>query len=165
MRKIILLISLLVIISLFLTACGCFDGFVELLGPREPMNIATFRSVMESEGYEVVDMLYDTDQFDTDVFGYYLIVYVHNYYRFEFVKFTSEQYAISAFNANRARIEANNSGVVFANRRIDGINHNLFERTSAGIFSYLYRVDNTLLYVSADSQHRDHVRELIERLK
>ena len=41
---------LLIIISLFAIACGT---------PREPMNVNVFRSVMEAEGYEIVDLIPD----------------------------------------------------------------------------------------------------------
>lgn len=154
MRKTILLVSFLILILVFLTACG---------SPREPMDINVFRTVMESEGYTIADMMYESDEFDDNIFSYYLSVFDDDY-SFEFAVFTSEQYAINTFNGMRAQAEANR-GSTCSYRTVNVSNHSMFEQTSDGMFWHIYRVDNTLLYVLADSDYRNHVRELIDRIQ
>ena len=159
-RKTILLVSLLVITSVFLTACGCLGGLLE---EREPMDINVFRSVMESEGYTIVDMMYESDEVSEDIFSYYLSVLAENYL-LEFSVYTSEQHAIRIFNYLRAQAEASR-GVVRTNSWVTGINHASFSQTSDRYFWHIYRVDNTLLFVHANSDYRNRVRELIEKIQ
>lgn|GEM_PF-4770699 len=154
MRKTILIVLLFVVCSVFLTACG---------SPREPMDMNVFRTVIESEGYTIKDMMYESDEFDENIFSEYLSVFADDY-SFEFAVFTTEQYAINTFNGMRAQAEANR-GSTRSYRTVNVSNHAMFEQTSDGMFWHIYRVDNTLLYVLADSDYRSHVRDLIDRIQ
>ena len=148
-QKISILILIVIMLSLFITACGT---------PREPMDVNVFISVMEAEGYEVMDLA----EGGSDITYHDLGIATDNY-MIIFGELISTQYAINAFNGMRAGIE-NGQGSTRAYRSVNAANHSLFEQTSAGIFSYVYRVDNTILYVRADVSHRDHVRTLIDRI-
>jgi len=142
---------ILAVAAVVLTACGT---------PREPMEASVFRSVMESAGYEIIDLVEQGD--GTGVAIQDLVVQTTNY-AFVFGEFIAESYAIRAFNSMRAEIEAG-QGNTRSHRSVSMANHSLFEQTSAGVFGYVYRVDNTILYVIADSDYRDQVRELIDRI-
>jgi len=143
------LILVLIIISLFATACGT---------PREPMDVNVFRSVMESEGYEIVDLIPGGADY-----AYHDLGVITDHYTFVFGEMKTIAYATNAFNSMRRGIE-DAQGSTRTYRSVSLANHSLFEQTSGGVFSHVYRVDNTILYVRADSAYRDYVRELIDRI-
>ena len=152
MRKALSLALLLTAFSVILTACGT---------PRDPMDVNVFREVMEAEGYEVVDVSATPHYIDQNAY-HHLAASTENY-AFVFGEFIEERYAVNAFNNLRTNIESNR-GATAAHRSVSLPSYGIFEQTSGGEFSYVYRVGNTLLYVTADSSNRERVRELIDKI-
>jgi len=144
-------VVLLAVISIFVSGCGA----------REPMDVNVFRSVMEAENYEITDFLPRQAE-NAELFRNHLIVTTENY-EITFAELIEDAYARNVFNGVRAQVE-NNRGSVHTSTTVNAVNHNMFEQTSGGVFAHIYRVDNTVLYVIADSEYRSHVRELIGRI-
>jgi len=151
----IILALLIGVVMVFLLS-GC-----EMCTPHEPIEPNVFRNVMEAEGYEVRDIMAEQEM--APAFLHFLVVVTDNY-RFEFAEFTEEEYAIDIFTSMKAAIE-DMRGVTRTYRRINLANYSIFEQTSAGNFSYLYRVENTILRVSADVEYTMHARGIIDRIR
>ena len=152
MKKIFVLVLVMVVLSLTLSACGS----------RDPIDAARFRAVMEEAGYEVVDA--------TDMEGvallrdevYYVLLAIGDGYQFEFYEFIDTREAVQMYNILQDLIESWRGGAS-SDRSVNMPNHSMFELTSAGIFSRVERVGNSVIFVTTDAEHRDAIREVLSR--
>ena len=154
-RNMVILAVLAAVVLVFLSGC-------DMCAPREPLNADVFLEVMESEGYEVIDVLYENEGM-AEAFNTFLVV-IGEDYRFEFAEFAAEEYAITAFASAQAYIESAR-GATRSYRQVNLANYSLFEQTSAGAFAYVYRVDNAILRVNSDVEYSPHVRTLLDRIR
>jgi len=128
----------------------------------EAMDTNAFRAVMEANGYEILDITYQYEE--PEAVHYYLFVTNDNY-SLEFIEFYFSRYAHSVFMSFRDRLIAESDR---AFKRIQTECHlgtfNLFYQISRATFSYVYRFENIILYVTADEEYENHARELISSI-
>ena len=166
MRKILCLLLLTAVFSLFFTGCGA-------MGAREPIDPAAFQAVVEAAGFEVVDV-FEACENDCEPeslceiceswYGIVHQVFVARgeRYDFEFFEFIGTGDAGVQFNRARDQIESWR-GSVSSHSSVSMSNHSRFELTSEGRYSQVYRVDNVVIFVTADAEHRDAIREIMSQ--
>ena len=168
MKKMICLLLLTATLALVFGACN-------LLAPRDPIDPAEFRGAVEAAGFEVWDA-FDAAFCESDCEPgtlcenceslyegtYQALFAVGAAYRFELYEFIDMRAAISSYNRLKADIESWRTGRT-SSRASSFANHSRFEMTSGGIYSQVYRVDNVLIFVTADVEHRDEIREIMNQ--
>jgi hypothetical protein len=150
MKKILGLVLVMVTLLLVLSACGS----------QEPIDAARFRAVMEEAGYEVIDVTNAEDLTALRDDVYYVLLAVGDDYQFEFYEFIDTREAVQMYNILESLIESWRGGSA-SDRSVNMPSHSMFELTSAGIFSRVDRVGNSIIFVTTDVEHRDAIREVM----
>jgi len=151
-KKWLCLVLIAGILVSMLSACGAFSE-------RDPLELQTFLEVMEEHGFEIVDYTNALTGELEDLISLYLIaVSPGGSYQIEFIEHHTEAGAQAVFAGTRQNAEAL-LGNASSNSAVNGVNHNTYRQTSAGLYSQLLRVDNIVIFVlGADVEYRDEIR-------
>ncbi|MDO4431707.1 MAG: hypothetical protein Q4B80_00195 [Aerococcaceae bacterium] len=134
-----------------------------LLGQtKDVASIETFAQVAKEQNLVVVDV---TEQFanETHVKSAHLATPEQNEWQIEFFHVESDAHARAMFKQNKANFEAE-KGNSSMKMNINIGNFNTFSMTANKTYYYLSRVDDTLIYVKADSAYKDQIKEFIKKL-
>lgn len=145
MRKKVFLLLLVATGLVFLSGCD-----------RDPIDVAEFQSIMEGAGYEVVDITHELDT--NSIRNGFLAIGAD--YQYELYEFIDVRDALVFFNNMEGHIESMRGGSA-STRTTNVGNHSRFELTSGGIYSQVYRVENVVIFVTADADHRSAIREMM----
>jgi len=161
LRKIVSKKGLCIVLAILMllpvvAACGVFSA-------RDPLERQDFLDVMEENGFEIVDYTNElTGELEDLVSLYLLAVSPSGSYQIEFIEFHTIAGAEAVFAGTMANAESL-SGNARSHSSVNGVNHNTFRQTSAGLYSHLLRVDNTFIFVlGADADYRDEIRAKID---
>ena len=148
-------ILLMMVISIFILA-ACSD--------RDPVDPQHFVEVMESKGFEIVDMTNDGDSADA------VLVAISSDQDFQiglFV-FENDDLARVAFNALRNNVdqEARERSATRSNTETNIANYSRLTITSRGMYVHLYRAANTLMMVDwSDASYRNEIRNIMRNFE
>jgi len=139
-----------------ISACGIFSE-------RDPLELQNFLDVMEENGFEIVDYTNELTGELEDLISLYLIaVSPGGSYQIEFIELHTTAGAEAVFASTIENAEALR-GNTSSHSSVNGVNHNTFQLTSAGLYSHLLRVDNIFVFVlGADADYRDEIRSKID---
>lgn len=153
MKKKILIICGIVILTFIFTACG----------NKTAINVNTFISTMESQDFYIKDVTdqYAAYEFFTDAT---LAVNPTNEYQIEFYTFTDEEGAKNSYDTTKQNqydpLEDSSS----SNVSVDVNNYSKCSFTTATIYFYMCRIDNTMVYVKAPASYKKEIQKIIDKL-
>lgn len=146
-----LLIPILIISLLFLTSCT-----------KKALTIEEFTSSFDTNKYTVDE--YQDGQIDTVIDGLERGAYVTNgSYSIDFYILENTTKASELFKDEKETFKANKEGKTTENS-IKSNNYESYELTTSLMYMYTCRVDNTLLYVSANVEDKDEIKSLVKKL-
>ena len=140
------------IILVLLTGCA--------LKQKEPIDDEIFSRVMTNEGFKVVDVEQQFEQY-----GYFEDSYVatNNNYQIEFYELENEKNAIEFYNTNKSIFESQKSAVdVYSS--IDLKNINKYTSTTDNEYKVISRIDDTVIYLKVDKKYKDEVNHILSKL-
>ena len=151
-RLIILIIVLVILIAIF----ASLITYIRLNREKDSISLETFKSIMEDEGFEVLDKSYETSAGK-------LYVARNGDYQIQFFDCTNDRTAeiyYDAFvEACEDEIDGSHTGstVAFKNyaRRVISAN---------GEYTVISLIDDTLLFVQADKEYKGDVKDVLEEL-
>jgi len=155
LKKRIFSVAVVLGAALILGACGMLLD--------EPMERTLFEEVMRENNLAIIDA---TELWDDDGSHGIDIALEAEEERFSIilVEYNSIEYARADFRSLRAGIDEVVEGAQFGTTTVDVGNRNLYSLTSGGIYYYLLRVDDSILYIRALTEHRDEVSEIMSQL-
>jgi len=153
MKKKILIICGIVILTFIFTACG----------NKTAIDINTFISTMESQDFYIKDV---TDQYaGYEVFtSATLAINPTSEYQIEFYTFVNDDMAKDSFNVTKKnQIEPYEEGSS-SNVSVNTDNYSKYAVTANGQYMFISRIDNTMVYVKAPDSYKDEVKKFIYKL-
>jgi len=153
MKKKILIICGIVILTFIFTACG----------NKTAIDINTFISTMESQDFYIKDV---TDQYaGYEVFtSATLAINPTSEYQIEFYTFVNDDMAKDSFNVTKKnQIEPYEEGSS-SNVSVNTDNYSKYAVTANGQYMFISRIDNTMVYVKAPDSYKDEVKKFIDEL-
>lgn len=145
---------LLIVTSIFLiSACAMF-------AEKDALSVDEFTNLMRNNNFDVEDI---TSEFaHMNVIESYIVTHKDGLI-VEFIVFGAEHQALSSFNQNRQDfINARGSGS--SHSEVNAANHNRYRQTSAGMFSFVGRIDNTVVFINTPEENRSMATEIIDLL-
>lgn len=153
MKKKILIICGIVILTFIFTACG----------NKTAIDVNTFISTMESQDFYIKDV---TDQYaGYEVFtSATLAINPTSEYQIEFYTFVNDDMAKDSFNVTKKnQIEPYEEGSS-SNVSVNTDKYSKYALTANGQYMFISRIDNTMVYVKAPDSYKDEVKKLIDKL-
>lgn len=151
MKKKVFLV--LVLMSSLLLLTGCF---------KKAITIEEFTSSFDTNKYTVGE--YHEGQIDTVIDGLQRGAYVTNgAYTIDFYILENTSKAEALFQDEKSTFEASKDGKTIENSIKIG-NHESYELTTSLMYMYTSRIDNTLLYISANVEDKDEIKSLVKKL-
>lgn len=151
MKKKIFLVIVLMTSLLLLTGCG-----------KKALTIEEFTSSFDTNKYTVGE--YENGQIDTIIDGLERGAYITNgSYSIDFYILENTTKAEELFKDEKETFKANKEGKTTENS-IKSNNYESYELTTNLMYMYTCRVDNTLLYVSANVEDKDEIKKLVKNL-
>lgn len=137
--------------SLFLTGCG----------NKTALNAESFKSNMESKGFEVVDV---TSQYSNySHINSILLARSNDGYQIEFYVLSDTNNAVSVYNNNVSVFENSKSGAS-SYSTISGNNYSKYTLKSNNYYMLVSRVDNTMIYVKVADNYEDNIKDILNEL-
>ena len=151
-KKLLCLTLITLMLISALSACGIFSE-------RDPIELQTFLSVMEENGFEIIDYTNQTTGEVRELTSLYLIaVSPGASYQIEFLELHTAESARAIFEGTKQNAENLRSGSG-SHSSVNGPNHNSHSLTAGGLYSRLLRVDDIVVFVlGADADYRDDIR-------
>jgi hypothetical protein len=152
-----MLAIIIVMIVMLVPGCRVASG--------NPVTAETFTVTMHSAGYEVFDITEETKDL-RDFFAQHLqqaIIGVGEEYQFDFLEFIDVNYAMMLFESMRSNMENEQGNIITFHNELSEENYAMYSFVSDGTYSHLIRVYNVIIFVEADSKHRNSIREVISR--
>ena len=143
------------IILIMITCTGC--------GDKNSIATTDFISTMESNNYYIKDVSdqYANYEFFVDAT---LAVNPTNEYQIEFYAFTDEAGAKNSYDTTKQNqydpLEDSSS----SNVSVDVNNYSKCSFTTATVYFYMCRVDNTMVYVKAPASYKKEIQKIIDKL-
>lgn len=160
MKKSIKILIIVGIILAVIIGAICI-GVSKLNKEKTPVKAEEFRTTMESNGFKVVDVTSQFAQYN----GYMNTAYVaqKDEYQIEFFVLSSLDNAVSMYNTNKAKFEsqkANASGSYETSIK----NYSVYSITTNGKYKYVSRIDDTLIYIDADTTYQGDIKAIVKKL-
>lgn len=150
------LISLLCIVTLLgFTGCG---------KNKTSISADEFCSIMEDKGFLTTD---STAQYATsnDISESYIAISSNYAYQIEFIVLDSDSAAQSMFSTNKSIFESEkNSSGSNANTFTELANYSKYTLLANGKYKVVSRIDNTLIFVNANSDYKEEINSILEEL-
>ena len=136
--------------------------FVVTACSKKVITANDFKKIMDSKGYEVVDVTSQFASQGTMKKGYVALNKNHTY-QVEFFELKDKETAESMFETNKKRFE-NKKGKSSVETNVNVGNYSKYTLSSGGRFKVITRVENTLLYLDVDKNYKDEVGKIIDKL-
>lgn len=149
-----LLVSLLCLMTVICFA-GCGKN-KKAISPDE------FCTKMEKKGFITTD---STSQYATskEITESYIAFSKGYEYQIEFVVLDSADAATRMFNQNKSIFESEKNGAN-SNTSVELANYSKFTLLVNGKYKVVSRIDNTLIYINADSKYKDDITSILDEL-
>lgn len=156
-KKVLIIIGVIVVILVVVF----FLIFSNLNKEKTPMSASTFSSTMETKGYTLTEATSQFSQYGNYVTKVYVAQKTN--YQIEFYEISTEENAISMYNYNKSKFEAQKTGT-YTSTNVDLKNYSIFSLTVNGKYKYISRIDNTIIYVDADEVYKNDIKNTIKEL-
>lgn len=156
-------IKILIIVGVILAIIigTVFVVISKLNKEKTPIQAEEFKTMMEAKGFKIADV---TSQF-AQYRDYMSTAYVaqKDGYQIEFFILSNLDNAVSMYNTNKAKFESqkgNVSGAYSTSLK----NYSLYSITTNGKYKYVSRIDNTLVYVDADTTYQGDIKTVLKSI-
>lgn len=151
MKKKLFLLPLLVISLLLLTGCS-----------KKAITIENFTSSFDTNKYTVGE--YESGQIDTIIEGLERGAYATNgAFVINFYALNNKAQAIDLFKIYKEEFSAQEAEET-KEYKVKANNYEIYELTTDIMYNYISRVDNTLLYVSANIEDKDEAKSIVKAI-
>ncbi len=148
-----LLMGLMCFVVLF-TLTGC--------GNKTAITSDDFKSKMESSGYTVQEATNQMSDYDY-IKQVYIAISSDSTYQIEFYELSDNDYASSFFNNNKKTFEdSKSSGSTETSVSVG--NNEKYTLTTNGKFTFVSRIDNTVIYLNVDDNYKSSVKDVLKNL-
>lgn len=145
--------------ALFLVIILSFTGC-----SKTAITAQDFKSAMETKGFEIESK---TDSFsDYEELNFKHVYIASNNsvkYKFAFYELSTPESAVRFYEMNRKLAEDTKTSMV-TESYTNFSNNASYSLTTGGKYTYISRVENTVLYVNAASKYKAEIKEIIEEL-
>lgn len=149
MRLKVLLVYVLVI-GLFLTACGS----------KTALTNDQFIEKMEAAGYQIVDA---SNQFGEGDVEAVTLAMMDEKYQIEFYVLPSNDQTVGAFNNNKSSFEQM-KGSGASTSEVNLGNYNYYGLSTGEGYYVVSRIDNTMIFINASAEYKDEIKEVLKEL-
>ena len=121
-----------------------------------------FISIMKNEGFTIVDVEEQFEQFD----GFeeaYVAINPTGKYQIEFYELENDSYTINFYNNNKSRFESSKKGAT-TYTSVDLNNYNKYTLTTSNKYKVLSRIGETMIYLDVDKEYKNEVNSILEKL-
>ncbi len=151
MKKRVLLIAMCLVVLIGLTGCS-----------KTALTTDKFKSVLEGKKFEITDTYKQHE--DEGNYKEATLAKSESGYEMEFVVLDNEGRAENVFSTKRGEFENLRSNTVSSQSEVNMGNYNSYSCHSNGLYMYVIRVDNTVLYLKVDDKYKDEVKSIIKEL-
>lgn len=155
-KPVIIAITSVAIIAIILGLIA----FISLNKEKNSITTSSFYNNMSQKGYYVEDASYQYADYD-----YVKQIYVaaNEDYQIEFYELIDDSYAMRFYNNNKTIFEES-QGNGSAETSVGLKNYSKYTLSSNGRYMVVSRIDNTVIYVDADDQYRDDIKNVLKEL-
>jgi len=154
MKKIVsLILAVITLCSVFCLA-GC--------GEKTSITAEEFKTMMEAEGYTVVDATSQFAEYD-HIVKVYLALSADQSHQIEFYETTSKETAQGMYNNNKATFEQSATGN-YAQSNVSIANYGKYQLTVSGTYKVVSYINNTMIYINASSDCKDAIGAMLDKL-
>ena len=152
----IIVAVVIVVVAIVLAAVA---GLLVLLREKESVTAAEFKKMAEEAGYTVVEA---TEQFsDTKAIEkVYIALADGKAYQIEFYDIDTVENAQGFFANNQANFASSGGNYV----NVNGRNYAKYSASADGKYKLLSQINDTVIFVNTESEHKDAVQELLDTL-
>lgn len=134
-----------------LALCGC---------SKESINVDTFNDILKNNSCRSED--FSDDYLNDNNVNYMVNGYCEGF-EIEFYVVEKEDYAKEVFNKTKEEFLADKTGT-YSEKSINGSNFSTYKLNSIGEYKYIAYVDNTIMYIKADSSNKENIDAIIKKL-
>lgn len=137
-------------------------GFAGCRKNKKAISADEFCTKMENKSFTTTD---STSQYATskEITESYIAISKDYSYQIEFIVLDSADAASSMFEKNKSTFESENS--VKAVRTSTSLaNYSKYTLLANGKYKVLSRIDNTLIYINANSDYKDEINSILDNL-
>ena len=147
---------------LFLISLLCFVILFSLTGCKSKIALSTsdFKIKLESKNFNFTDI---TSVYDSSTIKKATLAKGDNEMEVIFFEVDSELDAKTVYDINKTSIE-NKKGDSTTSMSISVANYSFYKQISGGLFNYICRVDNTILYINVNDKYKNEAEGIIEEL-
>lgn len=142
------------ILTMLISAASC-----SLFEKKDSISADDFTKAMEDKDLTVEDA---TDQFEDEDAVLKCLLASTDDYQIEFYILRNGDQAMIAYNNGKEGFEESFSGTGSSHSEVKISNYSKFTMTTGEGYYVLSRIDNTLIYVEADKEYKDEIKDLLE---
>lgn len=120
-----------------------------------------FNTIMTSNGYKMTDATSQLADYGASVIKVYIAQKPG--YQIEFYELATEEYAEQSFLGNKNNFEESKASAS-SNVGLNGKNYNTYMLSSAGKYKYISRINNTMIYINADGEYKQEIKDIMKIL-
>ena len=156
-----LVITLVIIGVVLVSIIGLvIMGALSVSKARESLTAKEFENIMLSKDFKIIDA---KDQFPNTPHLEEALIALNDNYQIEFYVLTNSEYADTMFINNQYNLEAN-KGDVSSYSTINFANGAKYTLSTNGKFSVITKIDNTLVYLNVDNEHKEDVKLILDEI-
>lgn len=152
--------TIIIIAIIVLIIALCIGAYSLLNKPKTAISADTFNSSMTDKNYAVVDIINQYNEYDYIKKAY---VAKNDNYQIEFYETSNNDYAIQMYDNNKQTFENEKSDSSIETTK-SAKNYSVYSLTVNGKYKYISRIDNTIIYINADKEYKDEIKEVIKEL-
>lgn len=153
-KRVSVILTAVLVVAMMFTLSGC--------GDKTALTVEGFTQQAQDQGCTVSDA---TAQFASEAVIESATIAKHaDGWQVEFYVLTDEAAAVNMFDYNKSTFEESKGSSASAEASTNMGNNASYSLTIDGNYMFVCRVDNTVVYVSEDSAHKDAVKSLIKAM-
>ncbi len=151
-------------VLIVIIAVAVLGGFVMLKTldvEKEAMTSEEFKAFMEDKGFQVIDATSQLEGQNPALEKVYIAMkddYQIEFFELSDVEITKQVYA---GNVNTAKATAGSSRVT---TNVDMNNYNKYSLQSDGQYTYISRIDSTMIFIRESETHKDTIKTLMKEI-
>lgn len=151
MKKLKSVLVVLSILCLFITGCG----------NKKSITAKEFKSILEQEKFEVIDMTKEVT--NDDIVKIYIAVDSNKKYQFVFYETRNSSLVKELFTENQNSLESRkHSG--YAETTLSLFNYNKYTLNTGGYYFVVSRINNTLVLAQSTSKDKKHLQAILKKI-
>lgn len=157
MKKFLKVLIVIIVVAVL----GGFVMLKTLDVEKEAMTSEEFKAFMEDKGFQVIDATSQLEGQNPALEKVYIAMkddYQIEFFELSDVEITKQVYA---GNVNTAKATAGSSRVT---TNVDMNNYNKYSLQSDGQYTYISRIDSTMIFIRESETHKDTIKTLMKEI-